>query len=83
MDINEVNAIGVKFREGGEEQVYVNIHNTISAYGKTYHRFVKMKNYKKGESFLGSDYGICQEYFDKQVSKGLIRVIQTFGEIAQ
>ena len=82
MDINEVNAIGVKFNEGGKEELYVNIHNTISAYGKTYHRFVKMKNYIKGETLLGSDYGISQEYFDRQVSKGLIRIIQTFGEIA-
>lgn len=79
MDINEVNAIGMKFSEDGEEQVYVNLHTTHTAYGNTYYRFVKAVPFPTQWDM----WSITQRYFDEQVKAGNMRVIQTFGEMAQ
>lgn len=78
MNINEVNAIGMKFSKDGEETVYVNLHQTHTAYGTTYHRFVKAVAFPTCFDM----WSISQGYFDEQVKAGNMRVIQTFGEMA-
>ena len=77
MNINEVNAIGVKFSKDADEQVYVNLHDTTTAYGITYYRFVKMVP----NPSVFDLWAISQKYLDEQVEKGMIRIIQTFKEL--
>jgi len=78
MDIKDINAIAVKFSEDGDEQVYVNLHTTHTAYGNVYHRFVKMVPFPNQSDM----WSISQRYLDEQMKKGTIRVVQTFSELA-
>ena len=73
--------IGVKLIPDSEEQLYFRIEGEDVRYGRKYYTFCKY--YAKPESKLDiTDFwGLSEEYFNKLLSEGKLRVIERFKDL--
>jgi hypothetical protein len=75
--------IGVKLLPDSEEQIYFRTKVEDERYGRKYYTFCKYSVKPESELDITDFWGLSEQYFNKLLSEGKLRVIDTVKDFVE